>query len=235
MAKKVAVMTPWYRRDNFVPIYNHIWSNKNYENYDVHVFEESNTLLEKKNKFNEKFFIHPIEVNHVSIGTKRNIAFATLKEKNYDYVMMADSDDYYSPDYINVCLDFMESNDVDIINMESANYINLWKPAIEQVYTAGSYGGLFFFKSKLLDFKWNENVRAGEDRRMLNALKRSGIKHICTNVHQSHWLGIIHGNNHNTLGRYMQCKEVDEIKSWLRNYLKYDEFLLNFYFSFMPK
>lgn len=233
--QKVAIITPWRYRDHFVPIYNEIWSKQNYSNYDIHIFEEQYTLKIKTNKFNETFNIHPIMTNNrMSIGAKLNYAFDTLVDK-YDYIMIASSDDYYGPQYIKTCLEFIKNNNLDFINMKEANYINIKNMSIAQVNTSASYSGMFFFKSELSKkYRWNESLRSAEDRFMLNTLKKSGIKCMATNIHQSSWLGIIHSpvggektGNWNTKGFGWDWKSADSL--WFKNYLNNNDTLFNLY------
>jgi hypothetical protein len=231
---KVAVITPWRYRNHFVEAYNNIWSDQSYNSYDVHIFEEEYTLKQKLTQFNENFFVHAIETNsRLSIGEKLNYAFEKIINK-YDYIMLSSSDDYYSPNYIETCISFMLEYNLDVINMMEANYINLKTMSLAKVNTCESYSGMFFLKSSLAQkYKWNETLRAGEDRFMLNLWKKSGAKHISTNIHQQHWLGIIHPpigaeaiGNWNTNGDGWTWKNIDRI--WLESYLN-NNFLFNFY------
>jgi hypothetical protein len=234
MTPKVAVVTAWRYRDHFVPIYNEIWSKQLYPNYKIHIFEENYTLATKTNKFHHDFNVHAIDANYrMSIGAKLNYAFDKLAY-DYDYMMLSSSDDYYAPEYIKTCVKFMVDNNLDLINMKQAYYLNLKNMHICKINTSASYSGMFFFRSKLAQkYRWNESLRAGEDRFMLNMWKNAGTKYQATNIHQPYWLGLLHNpkggegtGNWNTYGHNWRWKSIDT--SWLRDYLNNDV-LFNLY------
>lgn len=228
---KVAVITTWWWREKFIPVYNKIWTTQTYKNYNVHVFEETYTLNKKNtHQFDSSFHIHPIITKRrQKISKKLNYAFDVIMDMNYDYVMLAASDDYYAPEYIEKCLNFMIEQDLELINMSSANYINLRNMCVSTYNTSQSFSGLFFFKSSLLKYRWNESKIAGEDRYMLNLWKRLGVKYKTTDIHKPYWLGIIHEDNISTHAKFFKWKKIDE--SWLMNYIN-DKDIYNFYASF---
>jgi len=111
---KATLITPIWKRDKFKPILESIVTNQTYQNIE-HIIVEEQSSVNYKFKNARHIIIPSVDNKSLNIGRKRNIA---LHYSTGDVIINIDSDDYYSPQYVEKVMNFFQKN-------QSTNFLNM--------------------------------------------------------------------------------------------------------------
>lgn len=104
----VSILMPKLRRDRFNPVIEQILSDQTYQSFEFIILEEDWSISKKIPGAIYPKITSP-ENQPITIGAKYNIGHSIA---NGDIILQMNSDDYYSPNYIEKCTKLIDQNNL---------------------------------------------------------------------------------------------------------------------------
>jgi hypothetical protein len=175
---KVVVTTPTYNRRHFLPLLIYQF---NYQDYPKELL--SLIILDDSDDSNEDIIdlLSDKRVTYIyckdrrTIGEKRNILNRLALEKNADYIVCFDDDDYYPSDKISYSVKALEETGYDIggtskiliydiINKDMYESISL----VNRVFPGHASNGTLIFSRKYAELNsYDDNAKYNEEKHFL--------------------------------------------------------------------
>ena len=227
---KVVVITPTYNRRHFLPLLIYQF---NYQDYPKELL--SLIILDDSDESNEDIIdLSDERMTYIyckekkTIGEKRNILNRLALEKNADYIVCFDDDDYYPSDKISYSVKALEDSRYniggaskiliyDVINKDLYENVSL----VNRVFPGhASNGTLIYYRKYAEQNSYDDNARYNEEKQFLRnyRVQLLQLDHLKTIICISHDKNTIDKHKLNLI---KHDKTID-------NYIT-DRYILDFY------